>query len=339
MDAYDYMNQAYELGKASRESVRLIEEAIKSADAANDVDAGYDARKMLMEAAYEIGLPKKQLLAFAWMIKQYEAEAIRIDEFDLMWKYKWVVNNVVDFPEISRQQIERLLDDMKQKYLNLGYSLKPYLKLRAMIAMSMGQVEEVPHLVKEWKAAKKDYMNDCPACETNDEVCLQFFHHEYQHTVDKARALISGRQKCGEVPHLTNGMLALAFWQLGNQEAAEERFKKGYKLTKGNADFLNVNADFVQYLVASEQWQLAQDVLNNELKVLPDSENKFRQYRLYAAAAVFLQAAHKQGLNVDLALDAATIKTQAEQGAKAFDARNGNDYYTQQLTTQLAVYA
>ena len=60
---------------------------------------------MLMQTSYDLGLPKKQLLAFAWMIRQYEAETIHIDEDDLMWKYKWVANNVVDFPEISKQQI------------------------------------------------------------------------------------------------------------------------------------------------------------------------------------------------------------------------------------------
>lgn len=339
MNAYDYMNQAHEVGKATLEGVRLLEEAIKIADTANDVEAGYDARKLLMDATYAAGFPKKQLLAFAWMIKQYEAETIHIDEYSLMWRYKWVINNAIDFPEISKQQIEHLFEDMKQKYLNLGYSLKPYFKLRIMIAMRTGNAEEVSRSLIEWKAAKKDHMNDCPACETHNEVTLQFFHHEYQNAVDKAQALISGRQKCGEVPHLTNGMLSLAFWHLGDKEAAEERFKNGYKLSKGKADFLNANADFVLYLLATEQWQLAQEVLNTELKVLPDSENKFRQYRLYAAAAVFIQAAHQQGLTVDLVLDAATIKTNAMQSAAAFDARNGNDYYSQRLAAQLAKYA
>jgi len=182
-------------------------------------------------------------------------------------------------------------------------------------------------------------MNDCPACETNDDVTLKFFQNEYQHAVDTAKPLISGKQKCGEVPHLTNGMLALAFWDLGDQEAAEERFKKGYKLTKNHADFLAANADFVLYLLASEQWQLAQDILNTELNVLPQSENKFDQYRLYAAAAVFLQAAHRQGLSVELPIDPNTIKQHAEQGAAAFDARNGNHYYTQRLAAQLAQYS
>ena len=157
--------------------------------------------------------------------------------------------------------------------------------------------------------------------------------------MDKAKALISGKQKCDEVPHLTNGVLALAFWQLGNAEAAAERFKKGYKLTKSKAEFLNANADFIQYLTASEQWQEAEKVAQAELKVLPESENKFRQFRLYAAIAVLLQAAQKQGMSLDVGMGLQAALQHAQQAATAFDERNGNTYYQQQLATQLAAYA
>ena len=155
MDAYDYMEQAADVGEKTLEGVRLIEQAIKVADAENDVEAGYEARDMLMDATYDLGMPKKQLMAFAWMIKQFEAEEIYIDEDDLMWKYKWVALSIVDFPEISKVQIDHLLDDMKQKYLGFQYSLKPYYKIRTMMAMSMGEPEEVTRLRAEWQAAKK----------------------------------------------------------------------------------------------------------------------------------------------------------------------------------------
>lgn len=339
MDAYDYMEEAYEIGEKSVEGVRLIEQAIKTADADNDIEAGYEARDMLMEATYDLGMPKKQLLAFAWMIKQYEAEEIYLDQEDLLWKYKWVAQNVLDFPEITKTQIDHLLEDMKQKYIGLNLSPKPYYKIRTMIAMGMGDTDGVTRLRAEWQAAKKDHMNDCAACETHDEVYFQFFHGHYQQAVDKAKALISGRQKCEEVPHLSNGILALAFWQLGEADKAAERFKKGYKLTRNKAEFLHVNADFVLYLLASGQWQEAKSVAKAELQVLPHSENKFRQYRLYAAATVLLQAAAQQGMDMDLGMDAAALKQQATQAAVAFDARNGNRFYQQQLAAQLAQYA
>ena len=84
MDAYDYMEQAADVGEKTLEGVRLIEQAIKAADAENDVEAGYEARDMLMDATYDLGMPKKQLMAFAWMIKLSEAEEIDVDEDDLM---------------------------------------------------------------------------------------------------------------------------------------------------------------------------------------------------------------------------------------------------------------
>ncbi|MGG4775176.1 hypothetical protein ACLO87_11140 [Paenalcaligenes sp. Me52] len=339
MNAQEYMEEAYEVGENSVEGVRLIEQAIKAADADNDVEAGYEAREMLMDATYTLGMPKKQLLAFAWMIKQFEDKEIHIDEDDLMWKYKWVALSIVDFPEISKAQIDNLLEDMKQKYLSFQYSLKPYYKIRTMVAMSMGEPEEVLRLRAEWQAAKQDHMNDCAACETNDEVHFQFYHNDHQAAVTKGKPLVSGRQRCGEVPHLTNGMLALSFWALGNKEAAQERFERGYKLTKNQVEFLNTNADFILYLMASDQWQEAENLATTELKILPKSENKFRQFRLYAAVAVLLQAAKKRGLSMDVGMGLDEALQHAQEAANAFDTRNGNNFYQQQLAAQLAQYA
>ena len=75
------------------------------------------------------------------------------------------------------------------------------------------------------------------------------------------------------------------------------------------------------------------------MKVLPESENKFRQFRLYAAIAVLLQAAQKQGVSLDVGMDLQAALQHAQQAASAFDERNGNAYYQQQLATQLAAYA
>lgn len=339
MNAHDYMEAAYEAGENSLEGVHLLEQAIKAADAENDVEAGYEAREMFMDATYILGMPKKQLLAFAWMIKQFEADEIQIDAYDLMWKYKWVGENIVDFPEISKEQIDHLLEDMKQKYLGFQYSLKPYYKIRTLVAMSMGEPEEVLRWHTEWQSAKKDHMNDCIACETHEEVHYDFYQGNYQAAVDKAKPLISGKQKCGEVPHLTNGILALCFWELGDQEAAKKRFNVGYQLTKNQAEFLHTNAHFILYLIASEQWENAELVAKAELNVLPSSENKFRQFRLYEAVAVLLQAAKKQGLAMDVGMDLGEAVQHAQEAAKSFDARNGNNFYQQQLAKQLAQYS
>lgn len=60
MNAQDYIEQAYEVGENSIEGVRLLEQAMKAADAENDVETGYEAREMLMDATYTLGMPKKQ---------------------------------------------------------------------------------------------------------------------------------------------------------------------------------------------------------------------------------------------------------------------------------------
>src|SRR3712207_8330401 len=46
------------------------------------------------------------------------------DESSVLWTYKWIVNSVCDFPQISKAKIYEMLDDMARRYVAAGRGLR-----------------------------------------------------------------------------------------------------------------------------------------------------------------------------------------------------------------------
>src|SRR5437867_1014482 len=93
--------------------IALVEEAVNLADRHNDTDAGFDARLEFVSAALFAGQPDRMLVAFAWMLAQFDRDPELYDAHRLLWQYKWVVNALPDFPQITRVQIEEMFADME----------------------------------------------------------------------------------------------------------------------------------------------------------------------------------------------------------------------------------
>src|SRR5262245_34062754 len=93
-----------------KDSAKLahLQEAVQLADACNDVSAAFQARLELIRAATFSGYPEKALVAFAWCLAQADKTPARFarHEFQLLWEYKWMLNDLSDFPEVTVTQIE-----------------------------------------------------------------------------------------------------------------------------------------------------------------------------------------------------------------------------------------
>src|ERR1700722_150885 len=82
--------------------IGVLEQAVRLADEHGDLDAGFRARMELMEAATFGGRPDILLTAFSWCLAEHDRDPDRFDEKGFLWKYKWVMGNVIEFPHIPR---------------------------------------------------------------------------------------------------------------------------------------------------------------------------------------------------------------------------------------------
>ncbi|MBC1360595.1 hypothetical protein HCJ09_03710 [Listeria welshimeri] len=316
----DYLNDLESVWgmEDTPEKVKVLERIIAGADLYNNIEDGIEAREMLIETCFTVGFPKKQLQAFSWLIKKWEDvdSDYYIDTDDLFWNYKWICADVPTFDEVSKAQIDGLLNDMKEKFEQQNYSLRPYYKVCTLAAMSMGDVEKAKELFEKWSITEGDYLNDCPACETSDQVHYFCFIQDYETAEKTAKPIIEGKQRCAEVPHLTYGNMALAYLTLGDEKMAQECFDKGYPLVEKQSSLLPPLGQLLNYLVLTNQTEKARDVINTNLEIVLQAESGLDRL-------IFLQAAYPL---FDREKEADLIEMTEALTAK-FDARNGNNYY------------
>ncbi|MBC1454143.1 hypothetical protein HB767_04125 [Listeria welshimeri] len=300
------------------EKVKVLERIIAGADLYNNIEDGIEAREMLIDTCLTVGFPKKQLQAFSWLIKKWEDvdSDYYIDTDNLFWNYKWISADLPTFDEVSKAQIDGLLNDMKEKFEQQNYSLRPYYKVCTLAAMSMGDVEKAKELFEKWSITEGDYLNDCPACETSDQVHYFCFIQDYETAEKTAKPIIEGKQRCAEVPHLTYGNMALAYLTLGDEKMAQECFDTGYPLVEKQSSLLPPLGQLLKYLVLTNQTEKARDVINTNLEIVLQNESGLDRL-------IFLQAAYPL---FDREKEADLIEMTEALTAK-FDARNGNNYY------------
>ncbi|NQX49697.1 hypothetical protein HQN87_30815 [Paenibacillus tritici] len=344
MSFEDLMEEAYGMpgGKAKME---LLEQAVRVADAAGDIDQGYEARSEIVELGSFHGYPMKTLVAFSWQLGQYDKNPGRFDDYSLLWSYKWVLDRITAFADISRVQIENLLEDMKARYAAEGYSSRTYHYYRAHIFAEFG---ELGASQAEWdivQSMERDGMSDCMACEQHHLVEFLAKRGDDEGTLRAAEPILNGTMSCSEVPHVTISKVLLPLLRLGRQKEADKLQKKGYKLIKGNRDFLYHQGEHIGYLTLTDPVK-ALEVFEEYIASSLDHENPADQMIFNAYSAKLFRRLAEESIRFQVKLpaghpcehqseDVASLAKHFQKlalvTAEKLDKRNGNVYYTELL--------
>lgn len=341
MSIEDLWNEAYALpdGKTKME---VLEQAARLADAEGDIEAGFEIRSEIVEIGSFHGFPMKALVAFSWQLGQYDKHPDRFDDYSLLWSYKWVLDRITAFPEINRTQIENLLQDMNARYIAAGYSQRAYHYYKAHVLAEFGELEASQ---AEWDIVQgmdRDEMSDCLACEQNRLVEFKAKLGDDEGTVKAAEPILHGGMSCGEVPHVTISKVLFPLLRQGQEKEANKLQRKGYKLIKGNRDFLYHQGEHVGYLTLTDPLK-ALEVFEEYVGSSIDHENPVDQMIFNAHAAnmfsrlsmenihfqIKLPADHPCGhLSTEVLALSHYFKELAAATAQKLDQRNGNSYYT-----------
>src|SRR5262249_34345582 len=145
--------------------VMLLEEAVRLADSHRDVARGFAARQSLIRAATFGGYPEKSLVAFSWSLAQSDRNPLQFPPTELLWQDKWIVGSLNGFPQISRQQIADMLEDLAQRFRRVGAGPHAVHKLRFDLSMDLGDRDEARRSYRKWKRSRRDWLSDCVACD------------------------------------------------------------------------------------------------------------------------------------------------------------------------------
>lgn len=343
----ELMSRAYYLPKSPARAA-LVEEAIRESDALGDGDLSFELRMEYLDATNSTGHLKERFVAFSWMLAFFDENRDRFDArstHDLLWRYKWLLDSVADFPQLEWSHVIDMQNDMERRYREFGFSLRPVQYFRFSNALRSGKLKEASELLPVWKKLPRDELADCRACELNKEIRFFAAIHEDEQAIEVAEPILAGRSVCAEIPHFTYPLLIRPAIRLQQFEEGQQFAKAGIGYAKGNPEFLTCLAEFLLFYTAKGDFKRAIRLLEKNLHWALESANLYRQMQFYStAAALFSRLVQEERNQLKLHLPQAFVDHQAngeyetaalqswftresQSLADRFDRRNENDYF------------
>lgn len=348
--AFDELMRQAHLLENGGEKVALLEAAVREADQCGDVPDAFEARMELIEAAEFSGHAEKAIVAFSWCLAKVDEDGSPFDEFDILWQYKWILGNITQFPQVARERIVGMQDDLARRLERLGCSPRPAHYMRFRNFLRMGMQDEAGKSVTLWLASPRDALADCEACELDNYVEFLVREGDCGGALQKAAPIVNNQLSCAEVPHMTYGTLLEAAMTLESDRDAERFHRSGYRLVRDNPVFIGTAAQHLLYSTWAGRLADGLKMLERHLPWAVHSAELGKVFDFYRAGSAFLQAwQHTPPGPFELSLpaglaagplrhaaaDPRELETwflaRAGDLARRFDQRNGNDYCRRRL--------
>jgi hypothetical protein len=308
-----------------RARVEALEDAARLAVASGDEVSALDACYRVVEAAIFSGYPERALAPFERCLA-YVDRCPRVGPtFEVLWAYKWVATYAPQSHAIPRWQIEEMLDDMERRYSAVGYGSRGVLYARCVAAAEMGDGREARAYWQDWLNAPHDVMESCEACELDEQVSLlvRFGRHVDAEAVRLAGPMLDGELSCAEVPQRTYAHVLGPLARLGRVDEAERYHDVGYPAVAGNPTYLAEVGEHMAFLGAAGKPDRAAELYERHLPWALEAAGTSRAFYFYIGA---IQAMGAQRRLVE----------PASALAEAFDARNGNAYFSDRLAAAIS---
>lgn len=139
----------------------------------------------------------------------------------LFWQFKWVGNQLADYPQISRPQAEEFLDDMERRFRLEGLGMSAVASTRFYWLRDTGS-DGAEEARLEWTSTPRDEMSDCAACTIGEQVEHLLDRGRYEEAVKLG---LSQTGRCAEEPTRTHHLTALAALRAGDAQVAADQYR------------------------------------------------------------------------------------------------------------------
>lgn len=328
--------------------VRVLEEAVRAADAMREDEESFYSRMQLSEAATFGGRAELMLTSFSWCLAKYQKDPDVYEGYawDLLWHFKWATGGISGFPHVSNAEFHRLLEQMKDMYQAHGFGMRPIHYTHFIHSCDCGEFEEAARLMELWPTIPRDDLADCEACEADALVSYHADLDRPEEALRHAQAILNGDQTCAEVPHITYSTLLRSLSQLGRYDEADEFHAKDYRLIRRNSEFLRQVAEHIAYLTHRGNLAKALSLFETHFEWSLGTFELLPKYYFLAAVSHLLQRcgsgsrtlrlpsefeAHREDGTYDLTQLSQWFETQRNELAGIFDQRNGNDHFSRRI--------
>ncbi|WP_063771089.1 tetratricopeptide repeat protein [Streptacidiphilus neutrinimicus] len=325
-----------------------LEEVIRHADALGLVEFAFDVRMSATSVFQHSWVPAKAFLTFSWCLAAYDREPERFagrHERTLLWRFKWMVYSVQQFPEIPLQRALDLLDDMERRYRRGGHSMHAVLQHRGLAAETIGDLEKAQEFYEQMTLTRRDGLSDCSGCVPSSQVRTLVALGRDEEAIRVGEP--ARRSTCTEQPQWINSELLLPYARTGRSEQAAEAHRSAYRRIRDNPHHLGELASNVMFCVHSGNLGRGLDLIERHLSWLDHPRTPLAEMEFAAAAAAVLSAVEARGEgaltlrfptvagrrrpDAQVAHLAAELRDRALSVATRFDTRNGNSYQSTRM--------
>jgi len=346
---YELLERSLQLEDGD-EMIAVCEEAVREADLSGDLETQYYAREQFVRACVFGGETERGMVAFAWLLAQFDRNPGMFSEWRILWKYKWMVSLVCDFPQISKERILEMLDDLSVRSQQAGFGLRAVYTHRYRIEKFWDNRPAAIENYRIMQELPRDDLSNCPACELDEEVGFALYCGKNEHAVELAGPLLNGSKTCTTVPHRTYASLLLPLVQLGRHEEALHCHRAGYELISKNKDYLDRVGDHLIFLALTENFDRAIQILQKHYLWTEQNRDLADRFRFFRGVWFLLEILEERGrktLNLRMpgsfpfsSADgryetkrlAEWCRQQSEELAKRFDERNETDFFSRTLS-------
>ncbi len=294
----------------------------------------------------------KAIIMFPELLQVFDDHPEQEDDTfdDVMQAFKWVLENMKDYYQISLQEVEKYYDEYEKRCRKYGFSLRVYYQKKSNFYLPIDK-EKAKEAHQQFRSCKRDGNSDCEACETHHDLCLALELEDEAEALRVAAPILDGRKTCAEVPHVSYGALTRFYLYHGNLAEASYYGTLCARYTCSEPEFLAESGYLLELYSATdpaEGWRLFKQNVQNYMECRnPRMRMTFARgaYRLLQCAAkqtefsnsVFLKplpvAPSEDGYRFTDLIQ--YFYTTAKEQCELLDKRNGSSYYTDLLETVL----
>ncbi len=269
---------------------------------------------------------------------------------DIMNAYKWILENLPDYYQVSREEIESYYADYEKRCKNYGFSMRVYNMKKSSFYLPIDP-SAAKECYQQFRTCKRDSNSDCEACEIHHDVKMALELGSEEEALRIAQPLLDGSKRCAEVPHCTYGVLTRYYLYHGNLHEAQYYGKLCERLIDNEPEFLDMTGTLLElYSVLSPAhgWKIFKRNIENFVQSKnPMLRMRFARgaYRLLKKIAVeteYTESALIASLGVKRSENGYAVsdlidhfRTLAEEQSALLDKRNGTSYYMDQLRLEL----
>lgn len=232
----------------------------------------------------------RMFVPFARLLRMWDEGPQDFDEYEthsLHWAFKWMSAGMLDQPHIPLASIEKWLAEMEHRYRVAGFSERAVRSSEHSVALHTGDLERAERAHRAWRAADRDRMSDCHACELHDQAWFEAHQRHDEQALELWRPVLEGEYTCAHEPHASLASSLLPLVRVGRLDEARAHHLRGLRLVREMESMRGAYAQHVEFCALTGNEARALELLADRPAYFTD-DGQPRSRMNYLAVTVLL---------------------------------------------------